>query len=121
MQVTTTPVQQNISSGRWAVAWSGYAGWRETALIGDGITSATACLVTRCSTRQAAEALAAALNAAQPEVLPGSFSVPTFDARRYRKRDYIGRQAWEQNGQRDCDRRIMRSEDDHLHRGMLAD
>lgn len=118
-RIKTNAVKQNISNGRWAVAWDGYQGWRRSAAIGDGITRATMCLVTRCGSRAEAEALARALNDAQPGVLPGSQDVPTFGAYPYQKRDYMGRQAIQQNGARDCDRRILGVGDDHLHRGLI--
>ena len=103
----TTTINQNVTSGKWAVAIVGYKGWRRDAAIGDGITSALNALITRCETKAEAEELAAALNAEQPSILPGSPDVPVYEARRYAKSDYIGRQAREQNGNRDCDRRIV--------------
>lgn len=103
----TTAIQQNVTSGKWAVAMVGYRGWRRDSALGDGITSALNALLTRCETRQEAEELAASLNAEQPSVLPGLKDVPVYDARLYAKADYIGRQAREQNGNRDCDRRII--------------
>lgn len=118
--MTLTQARQNITSGRWAVAWIGMRGWRRYAAIGDGITRATACLVTRCGAKAEAQALAEALNDAQPGVLPGDPDVPAFECRPYVQRDYIADQAWNQNGQRDCDRRIMSVNDDHLHRGLIC-
>lgn len=103
----TTTIRQNVTSGKWAVAITGWRGWRRDAAIGDGITSATAALVTRCETKAEAVELAAALNGEQPTILPGTPDVPVYEARRYNKSDYIGRQARLQNGNRDCDRRIV--------------
>ena len=53
------------------------------------------------------EEIAAELNAAQPRVMPGSQDVPVYSAMKYAKSDYIGRQAREQNGNRDADRRVI--------------
>lgn len=103
----TTTIRQNVTSGKWAVAIVGYRGWMRDAAIGDGITSALNALITRCGTAAEAHELADALNAEQPAILPGSPDVPVYEARRYAKSDYIGRQAREQNGSRDCDRRIV--------------
>jgi hypothetical protein len=102
-----TTIKQNVNSGKWAVAMVGYKGWRRDAAIGDGITSALSALVTRCDTKAEAEQIAAELNAAQPAILPGTPDVPVYAAQRYAKRDYLSRQAYEQNGNRDCDRRII--------------
>lgn len=103
-----TKINQNLTSGKWAVAIVGYKGWCQSMAIGDGITSALNALITRCETKVEAVELAAALNAEQPSILPGRPCVPVYEARRYAKSDYIGRQAREQNGNRDCDRRIVR-------------
>lgn len=100
-------INQNVTSGKWAVAMTGYKGWHRESAIGDGITAALNALVTRCETKAEAEAIAAELNAAQPSVMPGSQDVPVYEACKYNKADYIGRQAREQNGNRDCDRRII--------------
>ena len=102
-----TTIKQNVTSGKWAVAMVGYRGWMRDSAIGDGITSALNALLTRCETQQEAEELAASLNAEQPSVMPGSNDVPVYEARRYAKSDYIGRQARDLNGNRDCDRRIV--------------
>ncbi len=102
-----TKIKQNVTSGKWAVAIVGYRGWMRDSAIGDGITSALNALVTRCETKKEAEILAAALNAEQPAILPGSQDVPVYEARLYAKSDYIGRQAREHNGNRDADRRVV--------------
>ena len=100
-------INQNVTSGKWAVAQVGWRGWRRDAAMGDGITSALNALLTRCETKEEAVALAAELNDEQPPVRAGSNDVPVYEARPYRKADYIGRQAREQNQSRDCDRRII--------------
>lgn len=100
-------ITQNVTSGRWAVAITGYRGWRRDAAIGDGITRATAALVTRCETKAEATELADALNGEQPAILPGTPDVPVYEARRYDRADYLSRQDRRQNGSRDCDRRIV--------------
>lgn len=102
-----TAIKQNVTSGRYAVAIVGYRGWRRDAAIGDGITSALNALVTRCQTKAEALALAGELNAAQPAIMPGSQDVPVYECRKYDRADYLSRQAREQNGNRDCDRRIV--------------
>jgi hypothetical protein len=89
------------------VAIVGYKGWRRDAAIGDGITGALNALVTRTATKEEAERLADELNADQPSIMPGTPDVPVYEVRRYVKSDYISRQAREQNGNRDCDRRIV--------------
>ena len=100
-------ITQNVSSGKWAVAMVAWHGWMREDAIGDGITSALSALVTRCDTEDEAKTLAAALNDEQPTVMPGGKSVPVYGAMKYAKRDYIGRQAREQNGNRDADRNII--------------
>lgn len=98
---------QNITSGKWAVALVGYKGWRRDSAIGDGITSAQCALVTRCESRQHAEAIVAEMTAKLPAVLPGSQDVPEYAVRAYRRTDYLSRQDL-RNGSRDADRRIVR-------------
>lgn len=98
---------QNITSGKWAVAIVGYKGWRRDSAIGDGITSAQCALVTRCESRQQAEAIVAEMTATLPAVLPGSHDVPEYAVRAYRRTDYLSRQDL-RNGSRDADRRIVR-------------
>lgn len=44
------PLKQNVDAGTYAVAIVGYQAWRRDMAIGDGITSATSSLVTRCRT-----------------------------------------------------------------------
>jgi len=78
-----------------------------SAAIGDGITSATASLVTRVDTRTEAEAIAAAANDLQPGLLPGNGFAWVYAAVPYRIEDYLNQQA-QQNGRRKCDRRIAR-------------
>ena len=99
---------QNITSGKWAVALVGYKGWRRDSAIGDGITSALNALVTRCETREQAEAIVSELAARLPAIMPGSQDVPEYEVRLYRKADYISAQARQYNGNRDADRRIVR-------------
>ncbi len=98
---------QNITTGKWAVALVGYQGWRRDSAIGDGITSAQCALVTRCESRQQAEAIVAEMTATLPTVLPGSQDVPEYAVRAYRRTDYLSRQDL-RNGSRDADRRIVR-------------
>lgn len=93
---------QILDKGKWAVAVVGMRGWMTDYAIGDGITSATASLRTRCDTKEQAEKLAEEWNDAQPGVLPGSPSVFVYEARRYDRNDYFCRQS----AKRDCDRRI---------------
>ena len=97
----------NLSSGRYAVACVGSRQWMSSAAIGDGVTSATSALVTRCKTRVEAERIAAELNASQPTLLPGQGFAWVFEAVPYRHTDYIGRQNRERGQTRDCDRRIF--------------
>ena len=98
---------QNITSGKWAVAIVGYKGWRRDSAIGDGITSAQCALVTRCESREQAEAIVAEMTAELPGVMPGDPEVPEYEARVYRRTDYLSRQDL-RNGSRDADRRIVR-------------
>lgn len=100
-----TTIQQNLSTGRYAVALVGYRGWRRDSAIGDGITSATSALVTRCRTKAEAVRIAAELNESQPSVMAGSPDVPVYQALPYRRDDYLSRQD-RANGSRDVDRRI---------------
>lgn len=109
---TTRTILQNVTTGRYAVAMVGYRGWRRDSAIGDGITSALNALVARCATMAEAEEIAEAMNAEQPHAMPGSKDVPVYEARKYAKSDYIGRQAREQNGNRDADRRVIHYPDD---------
>jgi len=97
-------IKQNLTSGQWAVAMTGYRGWRRTSALGDGITSAHNALITRCESRAEAEQLAARLNDG-PSMMPGQPDVPEYDARRYRRDDYLSRQSL-RFGSRDIDRRI---------------
>lgn len=99
-------ISQNVSSGHYAVALTGYRGWHRDSAIGDGITSATAALVTRCDSKAEAEAVAEEMNAQHAEPRPGSQDVPVYDARPYVRDDYMSRQAKQNN--RSCDRRIVR-------------
>lgn len=107
MNTSTRKINQNVSNGKYAVAMIGYRGYRREAAIGDGVTSATAALLTRCETMEEAEKIAAELNYSQPAVRPGSQDVPVYAAMKYAKGDYLSRQAREQNGSRDADRRII--------------
>lgn len=91
-----------MNTGRYAVALIGTQGWRRDGAIGDGITTAQHALVSRHSTRQAAEAEARRLNDAQPHVMPGTPDVPVYDARVYRMDDYLSRQD-RLNGRRRAD------------------
>lgn len=100
-----TTITQNLTTGRYAVALVGYRGWRRDSAIGDGITSATSALVTRCATKAEAAAIARDLNDAQPCVMPGSQDVPVYQALAYHRTDYLSRQDRD-NGNRDVDRRI---------------
>jgi len=97
---------RTLSIGRWAVAIVGMRAWRRDSAIGDGYTTATAALLTRCETEGEAVALAARWNAAQPAVLPGSQAVFVYASMPYRRADYIGRQNLSRYQARDCDRRI---------------
>lgn len=105
--MSTATLNQNLTSGRWAVAIVGYREWRRESAIGDGITSALSALVTRCDSREEAEALAASLNAEQPAILPGTPAVPEYAAVQFDRSRFIGRQAREQNGIRSCDMRVV--------------
>ena len=102
-----TEIKQQLHTGRYAVALVGYKGWRRDSAIGDGITLALHALVTRCNTREQAEAIVAELNAPLPRVTPGGQDVPEYAVRLYRTTDYLSRQA-RLNGDRDADRRIVR-------------
>ena len=97
---------RNLTSGSWAVAISGMRGWCQDMAYGDGITTAFHALVERYVTRVQAVAEADRLNAMQPAVMPGGSSVMVFEARRYRRADYIGSQNLARGQDRDCDRRI---------------
>lgn len=97
---------QNTKSGKWAVAIVGRREWRQRCGIGDGITAATMSLVTRCETREAAEALADELNDLEPGEMPGGASAWIFEAVPYVKTDYIGDQNIRRFQTRDVDRRI---------------
>jgi hypothetical protein len=113
-----TAMQQNLSVGDWAVVVDGYQGWRRDSAAGDGITSASMILVTRCLTRGEAESLASDLTKAQPHVMPGDQDVPTFAARPYRRSDLV---SWQdsQNPPRYQRVRIMPCDADHIHRGLI--
>lgn len=100
-------IRVNVSSGRWAVACIGSKQWMSEAAIGDGITSATSSLVTRCETREEAESLAEKMNDLEPGILPGQGFAWVFAAVKYSKSDYIGSQNWDRNQRRDCDRRLF--------------
>jgi len=101
-------LRRNLSSGRWAVAIVGSEQWMSSAAIGDGITSATAALLTRCKTKAEAEAIAAAANDLEPGLLPGQGFRWVYQALPYRRDDYIGSQNRQRGQRRDCDRRIAR-------------
>lgn len=96
---------RELNRGRWAVAIASSKQWRSSAAIGDGITSAAVALVTRCETRQDAEAIAAAANDLQPGLMPGQGFAWVYEAVRYDIADYLSQQA-QRNGRRNCDRRI---------------
>ncbi len=97
---------KEIDRGRWAVAITGSRQWRFSAAIGDGITSATASLLTRCETEEEAEAIADAANDLQPSLLPGQGFAWVYQAMPYRIEDYLSQQS-QRNGRRKCDRRIV--------------
>lgn len=99
-------MNQNLSSGKWAVAVVGLRGWMRESALGDGITNALNALVTRMGTRQEAEAVAAKLNSATMAILPGGSDVCVYESRPYRRADYIGSQQLANGQNRDCDRRI---------------
>lgn len=100
---------QNLTSGRWAVAVVGRQEWMRRSAIGDGVTSATMSLVTRCETKQEAEELADRLNDLEPGVMPQSGSSAwIFEAVPYKKTDYISGQNVRRSQTRDCDRQIAR-------------
>lgn len=103
---TVRAMPQVLDRGRWAVACVGMQGWRQHMAIGDGITAALCALRTRCETREEADDLARQWNDAQPGVLPGSRSVFVYEARPYRKLDYIGSQNIGRGQTRDCGHRI---------------
>ena len=102
-----TTIQQQLYSGKYAVALVGYKGWRRDSAIGDGITSAQCALVTRCDTKEQAKAIVDDLTSRLPAVGPGSNDVPEYAIRPYRRTDYLSRQDL-RNGSRDVDRRIVR-------------
>lgn len=97
---------KNVSRGKYAVAQTGWRGWRNSALIGDGITLAINALLTRCDTMADANRIAAEMNALHKEPRPGSPSIPVYAAKKYVKTDYLSRQD-RRNGDRDCDQRII--------------
>ena len=97
---------KNLDSGRFAVAIVGSRQWMSSAAIGDGITTATMALVTRCDSRAEAERIAGEENAKQPAILPGQGFAWVYAAVPYRRSDYIGRQNRERGQNRNCDRRI---------------
>jgi hypothetical protein len=96
---------RNYDTGKWAVAVKGYKQWGSSGAIGDGITSATASLLTRCETQAEAEAIADAANDLQPGLLPGQGFAWIHEAVRYDITDYLSRQDL-RNGRRKCDRRL---------------
>lgn len=100
--------KQNIDNGRWAVAIVGSKQWMSEAAIGDGITTATMSLVTRCQSKAEAEELADKLNDLEPGLLPGQGFAWVFAAVKYTKTDYISRQNVQRGQIRNCDRRIAR-------------
>lgn len=96
-----------LDRGPWAVAVTGSRQWMSNAAIGDGITSATAALVTRCETREEAEAIADAANDLQPGLLPGKGFAWVYTAMEYDITDYLSQQD-QRNGRRSHFRRISR-------------
>lgn len=97
---------QQLGRGMWAVAITGQRQWGRDSAIGDGITSATMSLVTRCETREEADRMVEELTDLQPGLLPGSGSAWVFSAVKYCRTDYIGQQNIDRSQTRNCDRRI---------------
>lgn len=99
----TKSFRVNLTSGKFAIAITGRRGFRTDFAVGNGITESLNTLVTRCDSREVAEALCAALNESQPSVRPGVV-IDCYDVMPYRKTDYIGRQNRSRGQTRDCDR-----------------
>ena len=99
-------ITQNLSRGKYAVAIIGRVTWERDEAIGDGITTASMSLVTRCETLEQAKSLAAELNDLEPGVMPGSGGAWVFEAVPYRRNDYIGQQNIDRSQTRDVDRRV---------------
>lgn len=97
---------RETGKGRWAVACVSYRQWMCTMAIGDGITKATASLLTRCGTRKEAEAIVARIAELTPGVLPGSPGVYEYVAIPYDRDDYLCENV-RKFGRRNCDRQIV--------------
>ncbi len=96
---------RNLDSGRYAVAVVGIKEWMRSSAIGDGITSASAALLTRCDSKREVEEIAAVANDLQPGLMPGQGVAWVYAALPYDITDYLSQQAL-RNGRRKCDRRI---------------
>lgn len=111
MTATKKTIRVNLTSGNFAVAITGRRGYRTDYACGNGITEALNTLVTRCETREEAEAICAALNDSQPSEKPGCM-IDCHEVVAYRKTDYIGRQNRERGQTRDCDRQCAHTHGD---------